>query len=131
MSALNLGPISQTVEKYMLDTVTIRRPGVAVVDDDTLLINKPYTDVWAGKAFIVPEGTPYPTGIGGSQTSDTRFEIAVPATTPEVLPNDEITCDTSEYNPVMVDMVFIVVGEVESTFFTHRRLTCFKKQDAS
>jgi len=116
----------------MLDEVTVRRPDPhPALDGTTLLITKTYTEIYNGKAFIVPEGTPYPTSIGGQQTSDTRFEIAIPAEAELVMPNDEITCDTSQYNPGMEGVVFIVVGQVESTFYTHRRLTCFKKQDAS
>lgn len=131
MSALNLSPISRVVESYMLDQVTIRRYAEPVLDNVTLLLTKMPTEVYLGKAFIVPEGTPYPTSIGGAQTSDTRFEIAIPAASAPIFPNDEVTCDFSEFNPQMETIVFIVVGQVESTFFTHRRLTCFKKQDAS
>lgn len=132
MSVLNLGPISRVVEKYMLDQVTIRRADAApVLDNVTLLLTKTYTDIYIGKGFIVPEGVPYPTSRGGQQTSDTRFEVAIPAASPIILPNDEVTCDFSQYNPGMVDMKLIVVGEVESTFYTHRRVTCYKQQDAS
>lgn len=131
MSALNLSRISPIVERYMLDEITVNRPGTPTVDPVTLLMNKPYTEVYSGKAFVVPEGTPYGTQLGGQQTADTRFEIAIPSDSDAVLPNDEVTCDSSQFNPGMEGMVFIVIGQVESTFFTHRRLTCYKKQDAS
>lgn len=115
----------------MLDLVTIRRPDTPALDDDTLLITRTFTDVYSGKAFIVPEGSPYNTTLGGAQVADTRFEVAVPASSAVVHPNDEVTCDASQWNPDMVGIVFLVIGEIESTFFTHRRLTCFKIQDAS
>lgn len=131
MSVLNLKPISRIVESYMLDDVVIHRYGEPALDNTTLLITKTPTEIYSGKAFIVPEGTPYPTSLGGAQTSDTRFEIAIPVDSDPVLPNDEVTVETSQFNSGMETMVFIVVGQVESTFYTHRRLTCFKKQDAS
>lgn len=111
--------------------MTIRRPLAGVTDPITLLISKTYDEVYSGKAFIVPEGTPYPANMGGAQTSDTRFEIAIPGDADPIEPNDEVTCDTSVYNEQMEGIVFIVTGQVEATFLTHRRLTCYKKQDAS
>jgi Family of unknown function (DUF6093) len=96
-----------------------------------LVLTPVYTEVYSGKAFIVPEGVPYPTTLGGQQTSDTRFEVSLPVDADPILPNDEITCDASEFNEGMEGLEFIVVGQVESTFTTHRRLACFRKQDAS
>jgi hypothetical protein len=130
MPAINLEPISRQVERYMMDEVTIRRPQPPALNSGTLLLTKTWIEIYSGKAFIVPEGTPYPHNLGGGQYSDTRFEIAIPAATDPVLPNDEVTCDTSVYNEWMEGIMFIVVGQVESTFFTHRRLTCYKEQDA-
>ena len=131
MSALNLRPISLVVERFMLDQVVINRYGEPVLDEDTLLLVRPREQIYVGKGFIAPEGGAYRTDLGGEQTATTRFEVAIPAAADMIFPDDEVTCTYSEFNPGMINMVFVVVGEIESTFYTHRRLTCWRKQDAS
>lgn len=131
MSSLNLKPISAIIEQYMLDEVTIVRPSAPTLNNTTLMLTKASVEVYNGKAFIAPEGVPFGTTLGGEQVAQTRFEVALPADSVAIYPNDIITCLTSEFNPGMEGMTFIVVGQVESTFYTHRRLTCYKDQDAS
>lgn len=131
MSSLNLKPISAIVEQYMLDEITIVRPNEPTLDATTLLLTKTSVEIYVGKAFIAPEGIPFDTTLGGEQMAQTRYEVAIPADSVAINPNDIITCDTSQFNPGMEGVKFIVVGQIESTFYTHRRLTCFKDQDAS
>jgi hypothetical protein len=131
VSSINLSGISKTVEGYMLDSVTVARPAEPTMDPGTLALTKTYTTVYDGKAFIAPMGSPASTELGGQQVSNATYEIAIPVDADPILPNDEVTCTESLYNEQMVGVVFIVVGQIESTFLTHRRLAAWRKQDAS
>lgn len=124
MSSLNLEKFAKIVEKYMLDEVVISRPGAETVDANTLLITKATTEVYSGEAMIAPQGTPSGTMFAGGHVTELMTEIGLPRTSDPMLPNDLVTVVTSVNNPGMEGHVFVVINEVDSTFFTHRRLMC-------
>ena len=132
MSLSNLARIASTVEKYMLDAVTVVRPNTeaAVVNPVTLLLEATPTTVFAGKAMVTASGVPYASVLGGHHTSATIFEVGIPRDADPVLPNDLVTVTASVNNPDMIGMELYVTGEVMSTFFTHRRLQCTRRESA-
>lgn len=132
MSLSNLAKIARTVEKYMLDEVTVVRPNLdaAVVNPSTLLLENTPTAVYDGKAMVTASGVPYSSVLGGENTSATIFEVGIPRDADPVLPNDIVTVTESLNNPDMIGMVLYVTGEVMSTFFTHRRLQCTRRESA-
>jgi hypothetical protein len=130
MSLKNLGKIAKIVEKYMLDEVEIFRPGAQSVDPVTLVLTTASVDVYSGKAMVLPMGSPAETRFSGQHTIATMFEVAIPRDAEPVLPNDEVVVSSSLNNPDMEGKRFIVIGDVDATFKTHRRLSCRLREDA-
>lgn len=132
MSLPNLDKIAKIVERYMVDSVSISVPDYdnATTDPVTLLLTIPTTDIYSGEAFVAPEGSPYPEKFAERWSASHRFEVAIPKASDPVPPNAILTVTDSKYNPEMIGMELLVVGQIESTFFTHRRLTCIKREEA-
>lgn len=127
MASLNLSPISTIVENYMIDSVTVTRY-VKSLNTTTLVMTDTGTEIYSGKAMISPEGSPTASTLGGANVARAQFEISIPKSASTVLPNDKIVCDSSTYNEDMVGAEFIVIGQVQSTYLTHRRLSCFRAE---
>lgn len=127
MSLKSLAKISKTVEKYMIDEVSIVRPGAEAVTPVTLELTRSTTEVYSGKAMVSASGEVYDSNLGGMVTAETRFEVGIPAESDDILPNDEVVVLSSVNNPNMEGMRLIVIGQIDTTWLTHRRLTCIRK----
>lgn len=133
MSLQSLAKIAKAVEKYMIDEVSVTRSAgsESVLNPVTLELTPVTTVVYTGKAMVSPEGGVYGANLGGANTSETRFEVGIPHDSPGVMPNDIVEVTSSANNPGMIGMKIVVTGQIDSTFFTHRRLTCIRREDAT
>jgi Family of unknown function (DUF6093) len=132
MSFGNMERIKATVEKYMLDEVTVTRydQDDATVNTTTLAITVAETEIYSGKAMVTPTGVPYSEQFAAGWRATTQFEVGVPADTDPVLPNDVVVVTGSLNNEQMVGMELLVIGSVESGFKSHTRLTCVRREHA-
>jgi len=120
--ALNLSKIAATVEKYMIDTVTISRKGaVTAIDPITLRATDAKEIIYAGPAFVAPQGSPVVTVVGNKPVTRIIYEIGIPRTAPDILPNDEILVTDSE-DHTWEGIPIISDGSLKTTYLTHRRI---------
>jgi len=131
MAQINLNSIARTVEKFMTDTVTIQRRTGNVLNEITLQSSPSYETVYTGKAFIAPMGDPAGTTLGGENVQRIQYEIGVPRTSAEILPNDVVTVDVSaDASLISAGSTFYVHDQIPTTFLTHRRIKVFKDTSA-
>ena len=131
MAQINLNSIARTVEKFMLDTVEVKRKTGQTLDPITLQYTPNYTVIYSGKGFVAPMGDPAGTTLGATNVQRIQYEVAVPRECPEVLPNDVVEVTASaDGSLVSAGDVLFVHDQIPTTFFTHRRIKTFKDTPA-
>lgn len=129
--ALNLDPIVKVAESFMVDSIIVNRITDKLWDPSTGVNTDVLAQIYSGKAFVSPMGSPGEQTYGGEEMHRTYYEIGAPRSMPEVKVNDKITVTACRYDPLLAGKVLCVEGIVPGTFTVHRRITAYYDQSGS
>jgi hypothetical protein len=129
--SINLDNLATTVEKYMPDTIVVKRRTGVVMNPVDMEEDPVYTEIYNGKAFVTPMGDPAGTLRASEDVYRVQYEIGIPRSAAEIKPNDEILV-TASADPLFVasDVPILVHDIIHATFFTHRRIKGFRDRSA-
>lgn len=128
--AINLTKIGKTAEKYMQDEISIVRKTGETLDPVTLQMTATYVTVYTGKAWVSPVGDPQNTSSGSKSVYRTQYEIGIPSSSSEILPNDKVTITTTSMSS-FVGRELYVHEEIIGTFSAFRRFKAYKDHPES
>lgn len=124
---MSVGPVlyrgRRLAESLMVDTCTIRRQTGTAMDPDTGVISPAYETVYTGKCKVQTFTNRELLKSGGEhQFIEQRYEVDIPVSVVGVKVNDQILIESATYDADLLGRSYRVVGLMDKSLGTARRL---------